>query len=88
MCVYVCVCVSVYVSVFLCICNYLFMYMYVCMHVICVQISKESREGKTIGFLRGGIKGHGELPYRSWDPSLGPVEEQQILLTAESPLQL
>ena len=52
------------------------------LHVWCLQRPEEDT-----GFHAIKVTGVYEPPCGSWEPDLGPLQEQQVLLTTESSLQ-
>ena len=63
-----------------------------CVHALrvstCVTYMQVLRELEdNIGSLGTGVTDSCELPYRCWELSLGSLQDQQVLLTAEQSLQ-
>jgi hypothetical protein len=54
-----------------------------CAFVFCLHICL----CESVRFPRGGDRGTCELPHGCWELNLGPLEEQPVLLTAESSVQ-
>ena len=50
-----------------------------------VSVHRVQKEG--IRSQGAGVAGGCEIPCESWEPNLGPLQEQQGLLTAEPSLQ-
>ena len=48
-------------------------------------ITTEDRDG--VRFPKAGVAGGCELQCQCWELNLGPLQEQQVLLTAEPSLQ-
>ena len=55
------------------------------MRLVCI-VPAEARRGA--GSPGTGATGGCEPPCRCWEPNLGPLQEQPVLLPAEPPLQV
>lgn len=57
----------------------------VCMRTTCVQWSRKPEEGSDL--IGTGVTDSCQPPCRSWESNPGPLEEQSVLLTAETSFQ-
>lgn len=60
---------------------------HVCMCTTLVPGACQSQK-RMLGFPRARVTNDYELPYGCWELNTGPLQEQQVPLTAEPPLQL
>lgn len=53
------------------------------MYITCVPGTLKVR----MPFLRAGVSDGWQLPSGHWEPNLGPVQEEQVILPVQPPLQ-
>lgn len=61
--------------------------LHACLYVYCLHPWYPQRSEEVVGSCLIRVKNGFELPSGCWGPNLGPLQKQQLLLTAELSLQ-